>query len=101
MLGDSHEHPSHHLPCCAITKKRNLTVSWLTAPNTVPPNDQSVCSGFRDITGMNKAGKILPSNRKLNTSQIACFRFFLYLIFLIVAVARETETSLLPLARAL
>ena len=100
MLGDSHEHPSHHLPCCAITKNCYLTVSWLIAPNTVPPNNQ--CLHW--IQGHKRNGQSRensPSNRKLNTSQIVCFRFFFYLILLIVAVARETEVSLPPSARVL
>lgn len=70
-----------------------LTVSWL-----VPPNDQ--CLHW--IQGHNRNGQSWensPSNRKLNTSQIACFRFFFYLILLIVAVARETEVFLPPSAR--
>lgn len=61
MLGDSHEHPSHHLPYCAITKNCYLTVSWLIAPNTVPSNNQSVCTGFKDIAETDTATKTLPA----------------------------------------
>lgn len=80
MLGDSHEHPSHHLPYRAITKNCYLTVWWLIAPNTVPSSNQTVCAGFRAIAEMDTAGKTLPATEnwiylRLPTLDFSVIRF--------------------------